>query len=57
MGYLITNIECVDSDVKVVLVVTKLDNTATGLQNDFKRAVAYLIPVDPLADIFSMVQH
>ena len=49
VGYLIENIKCADSDVKAAIAAIKLDDNPTGLRNDFERAVALLIPCDPVA--------
>ena len=48
VGYLIENIECGDADVKAALAAIKLDDNVNGLRNDFERAVALLVPVDPV---------
>ena len=48
VGYLIENIECSDADVKAAIAAIKLDDSAGGLRNDFERAVALLLPVDPV---------
>ena len=49
VGYLIENIEVADPDVKAAIAAIKLDDSPTGLRNDFERAVALLLPTDPVA--------
>ena len=48
VGYLIENIICADPDVKAALAAIKLDDSPTGLRNNFERAAALLLPVDPV---------
>ena len=49
VGYLLDNIECSDADVKAALAAIKLDDGVDGMRNDFERAAAFLLPVDPVA--------
>jgi hypothetical protein len=48
VGYLIDNIECADADVKAALAAIKMDDSPPGMRNDFERAAAMLLPVDPV---------
>ena len=49
VGYILDNIECSDADVKAALAAIKLDDGVNGMRNDFERAAAFLLPVDPVA--------
>lgn len=49
VGYLLENIEVSDPEVRAAISSIKLDDNAGGLRNDFERAVAFLLPVDPVA--------
>ena len=48
VGYLLDNIECSDRDVGTALSHIRLDDGATGMRSDFERAVAFLLPTDPV---------
>jgi hypothetical protein len=49
VGYLIDNIEVSDAEVRAAISSIKLDDSPTGLREDFERAVAFLLPLDPVA--------
>ncbi len=54
VGYLIENIDCADKDVTTAVSRIRLDDTTnaqgnpSGTHNDFERAVAFLLPTDPV---------
>ena len=54
VGYLIDNIDCSDKDVTMAISHIWLDDGVdatglpTGTRNDFERAVAFLLPTDPV---------
>ena len=54
VGYLIENIDCQDKDVTTAVSHVRLDDTTdatgnpSGTRNDFERAVAFLLPMDPV---------
>ena len=48
VGYLLENIECNDLGVKTALSHIRLDDGATGMRSSFERAVAFLLPTDPV---------
>ena len=54
VGYLIENIDCQDKDVTTAVSHIRLDDTVdaqglpSGTRNDFERAVAFLLPMDPV---------
>ena len=48
-GWLINNMkECPDKDVLADLAAIRLDDGAAGIRSDFERAVAFLLPTDPV---------
>ena len=48
VGYLLDNIDCQDRDVTTALSHIRLDDTQQGMRSDFERAVAFLLPTDPV---------
>ena len=48
VGYLLENIDCNDRDVTTTLSHIRLDDSPTGMRSDFERAVAFLLPTDPI---------
>ena len=46
IGLLIDEIQCADAGLHAVMASVKTDNGLYGLQNDFERAVAHLLPYD-----------
>ena len=54
VGYLIKNIDCNDKDVTTAVSHIRLDDTTnavgnpSGTRNDFERAVAFLLPTNPV---------
>ena len=54
VGYLIENIDCQDKDVTTAVSHVRLDDSVdatgnpSGMRNDFERAVAFLLPMDPV---------
>ena len=49
VGYLLDNSkECPDKDVTAAIAVIRLDNSAGGMRNKFERAVAFLLPTEPV---------
>ena len=49
VGLLIDAIQCADAGLQATMASVKTDNGAYGLQNDFERAVAHLLPYNPVA--------
>ena len=49
VGLLIDAIQCADAGLQAIMASIKTDNGPYGLQNDFERAVAHLLPYDPVA--------
>jgi hypothetical protein len=49
VGYLLKNIEVEDGGLHAALAGIEMDDTPTGLRNNFEDAVALLIPKDPVA--------
>ena len=49
IGLLIDAIQCVDNGLQAVMASIKTDNGPYGLRNNFERAVAHLLPYDPVA--------
>jgi hypothetical protein len=45
----IDNIEVSDAEVRAAISSIKLDDSPTGLRESFERAVAFLLPLDPVA--------
>ena len=48
VGYVLKNIECTDADVKATVASIKVDDSPTGLRQDFERSVALLLPTCPV---------
>jgi len=48
VGYLLTNIVVTNADVKAAQAAIKMDDTPTGLRNNFERSAALLVPVCPV---------
>ena len=48
VGYLLDNIDCSDRDVVTALSHIRMDDGAAGMRSDFERAVAFLLPTDPV---------
>ena len=49
VGWLIHNMkECPDKDVSAALAEIRLDDGAAGMRSDFERAVAFLLPTNPI---------
>ena len=48
VGFIVSNIESTDSDVKATIAAIKVDDTPGGLRRDFERAVALLLPTCPV---------
>ncbi len=48
VGYLIDNIDCQDKDVTTALSHIRLDDNVNGMRGDFEKAVAFLLPTDPV---------
>lgn len=48
VGYLLDNIDCPDRDVVTALSHIRMDDGAAGMRSDFERAVAFLLPTDPV---------
>ena len=49
VGWLIDNMkECPDKDVLVDLAAIRLDDGESGTRSDFERAVAFLLPTEPI---------
>ena len=48
VGYLLENIDCNDKDVTAALSHIRLSNGPNGMRDDFERAVAFLLPTDPV---------
>ena len=46
--YLLDNIQADDSNVKAALSSIRMDDTPTGMRNNFEAAVAFLLPTDPV---------
>ena len=46
MGYLIENVSGDFTNIIAAMASIRLDDTATGMRNDFEKAVAYLLPID-----------
>ena len=49
IGLQIDAIQCADAGLQAAMASVKTDNGLYGLQNDFERAVAHLLPYDPVA--------
>ena len=49
VGLLIDAIQCADAGLQATMASVKTDNGAYGLQNDFERAGAHLLPYNPVA--------
>ena len=49
VGLLIDAIQCADAGLQAAMASVKTDNGPYGLRNDFERAVAHLLPYDPVA--------
>ena len=49
IGLLIDTIQCADTELQATMASVKTDNGLYGLQNNFERAVAHLLPYDPVA--------
>ena len=49
VGLLIDAIQCADAGLQATMGSIKTDNGLYGLQNNFERAVAHLLPYDPVA--------
>lgn len=50
VGYFIDNIYCSDADFHAAIADIKLNDTPTGLRNDFERTVTLLILVNPVGN-------
>ena len=48
VGHLIKNIEFNEKDVSAALSSVCLDNNVKGMINEFERAVAFLLPTEPV---------
>ena len=46
--YILENIKCNDKDVSAALSSVRLDDSVNGTRNQFKRAVAFLLPNEPV---------
>ena len=46
--YLLDNIQADDSNVKAALSSIRMNDTPTGMRNNFEAAVAFLLPTDPV---------
>ena len=49
VGFLIDAIQCADAGLQATMASVKMDNSPNGLQNNFERAISYLLPYDALA--------
>ena len=49
IGLLIDAIQCANTGLQAAMASVKTDNGLYGLQNNFERAVAHLLPYDPVA--------
>ena len=49
VGLLIDTIQCADAGLQAAMASVKTDNGPYGLRNNFERAVAHLLPYDPVA--------
>ena len=49
VGLLIDAIQCADAGLQATMASVKTDNGPYGSQNYFQRAVAHLLPYDPVA--------
>ena len=48
VGLLIDAIQCATAGLQAAMASVKTDNGPYGLRNDFERAVAHLLPYDPV---------
>ena len=48
VGYLLDNVDCNNKDVTTALSHICLDNGPNGMRGDFERAVAFLLPTNPV---------
>ena len=48
VGYLLENIENNDADLRAAVASIKMDDKPNGLREDFEKAVAILLPTDPV---------
>ena len=48
VGYLLENIENNDADLRAAVASIKMDDKPTGLRENFEKAVAILLPTDPV---------
>ena len=49
VGWLIDNMKkCTEKDVSAALAEIRLDDGESGMRSDFERAVAFLLPTDPI---------
>ena len=49
VGLLIDAIQCADAGLQAAMASVKTDNGPYGLRNNFERAVAHLLPYNPVA--------
>ena len=49
VGYLLEGIQCPDPGLQAGMVSVRTDNGPNGIRSDFERAVAHLLPYDPIA--------
>ena len=49
VGLLIDAIQCANTGLQAAMASVKTDNGLYGLQNNFERAIAHLLPYDPVA--------
>ena len=49
VGYLLEGIQCSDPGLQAAMASMRTDDGANGMRSDFERAVAHLLPYDPVA--------
>ena len=49
VGYLLEGIQCSDPGLQAAMASATIDDGANGMRSDFEKAVAHLLPYDPVA--------
>ena len=49
VGYLLEGIQCSDPGLQAAMASVRMDDGPNGMRNDFEKAVAHLLPYDPIA--------
>ena len=49
VGYLLEGIQCSDPGLQAAMASVRMDDGVNGMRSDFGKAVAHLLPYDPVA--------